>query len=344
MSPFLNLHHLEALAIDRLPAALADHVVRGAGDEWTLRENRAAFERFPILPGSYRDIAVPDLATSILGERLSMPVILSPSGGHGAFHADAERATAHAARAESVLLTLSTWSTLSLEDVAQTDAPRWFQFYHPQDAGLARELLQRVRAAGYTAIVHTVDTTVPGIREANIRNGFTWPADLHHGNFPGLPQGAAFKRDLGWRDLAFVQAESGLPVIPKGIMHPRDAMQAIEQGAAGLWLSNHGGRQLDGAPSALSVLPRIARAVPSSVPIIVDGGVRRGQDIFRALALGASAVAIGRPVIYGLTVGGEAGVRSMLSCLRAELENVLQLAGVADIAQIDASCLAVAVQ
>jgi len=336
----LNLLEIEARAERIIPPAAFGFIARGAGDEWTLRENRLAFDRREILPRVYASVTQTDTSITILGSRLRTPIIAPPTMGHGLAHAVAEIGTAQGVRDAGGLLTLSTLSNRSIEDVAAvTDGPRWFQLYQQQDDGITRELLQRARAAGYTAIVHTVDVTVGGNREANIRNKFAWPRSLPLANFATTAGVSKPKSGLGWRDLEFVQKASGLPVIPKGILRADDAVQAAKLGAAGIWISNHGGRQLDGTPAAFTVLPTIADAVAGRVPLILDGGVRRGQDVFKAIALGATAVATGRPTLYGLALGGRNGVHAVFEKLTEELKNVMHLAGADDLAKLSPEVL-----
>jgi len=257
--------------------------------------------------------------------------------GHGLVHRDAEVGTVRGVHGAGGQFVLSTLSNASIEDVAAASTgPRWFQLYQQQDDGITRELLQRARAAGYTAIVHTVDVTVGGNREANQRTGFHWPANLPLANLRGPNRP---KVGLSWRDLEFVQKESGLPVIPKGILHPDDAREALQRGAGGLWLSNHGGRQLDGAPAAFTVLREVAQINAGRVPIIIDGGIRRGLDVFKAMADGAQAVALGRPTIYGLALGGSAGVAATYRKLAEELRIVMQLSGARNVADIGRATL-----
>lgn len=331
----LNLIEIEERARAVIPPAAFDFIARGAGDEWTLRENRLAFDRRQIWPHIYASVSVADTSTSLLGSKLATPLISPPTMGHGLAHSSAEIGTARGVAAAGGLMTLSTLANRSIEDVAAASSgPRWFQLYQQVDDGVSRELLQRARAAGYRAIVHTVDVLQGGNREANIRNRFTWPASLPLANFARTGGVSHPKSGLSWSDLEFIQKTSGLPVIVKGVLRADDAALAIKAGAAGLWISNHGGRQLDGAPAAFTALPAIAEVNAGRVPLIIDGGVRRGQDVFKALALGASAVALGRPTLYGLSLGGEQGVAEVYRKLTEELQMVMHLSGTANIAAI----------
>lgn len=340
-----NLIEIEAQAARVIPAGAFSYIAGGAGDEWTMRENRAAFNRQLIVPRVLSGKGTPDLRTQILGTAITSPVIITPVAAHGLAHASAEAGTARAAAAAGTILGVSTVSTLNLEQVARAAAgPKWFQLYMLQDTDYSAQLLRRARAAGYRAIVLTVDTTVVGNREDGLRQRFQFP--LQPGNLLGddpsapiPPARRTFAHKIDQKTIEFVIRESGLPVIIKGISHPDDAIKAIAAGAAAIQVSNHGGRQLDGAPAAYTVLPTIAKAVNGSVPIIFDSGIRRGQDVFKALASGADVVAIGRPVLYGLALGGWQGVQSVLELLNRELAMTMQLAGVETVAEIRGAVL-----
>ncbi|ENO89432.1 alpha-hydroxy-acid oxidizing protein [Thauera linaloolentis] len=335
-----NLLELEEAAAKVIPAAGFDYIAGGAEDEWTLRENRAAFGRKQVAQRVLTGKVVTDTATTILGSRIAMPVIIAPMGGHGIAHVSAEAGTARGAAAAGTLHTVSTVATLSLEEAAQAaDGPRWFQIYLTNDDGFNAELLQRARAAGYNAIVFTVDVPVGGNRDRDRRNGFVYPAAAAPRNFldaSGRPRAIdrGFKSRLDADSIDFVKRHSGLPVVVKGVAAPDDARLALDAGAAGIQVSNHGGRQLDGTPAAFSVLPAIADAVQGRVPLIFDSGVRRGTDVFKALASGADVVALGRPVLYGLALGGWQGVQSVLQQIERELRTVMQLAGAATVDDI----------
>ncbi len=337
-----DLERLEAMARPAIPKGAFDFFAHGAGGEWTLRENRLAFERLPILPRVLTDKGPPDLRTSLLGIPLASPILLAPIGLQGLAHVTAEAGTARGASTSGTLMTASTVSTLSLEQIAAAaPGPKWFQLYLMKDQGFSRALIQRARAAGYRAIVLTVDTTATGDREWDGMDRFRFPVGF--GNFAGRPGGAniealngAFAVRIGPEAVEFVAKESGLPVVVKGILHPEDARRAIAAGASAIQVSNHGGRQLDGSPATISALPAIAEAVQGRVPIILDSGVRRGQDVFRALARGADVVGLGRPYIYGLILGGAGGVSSVMRVIERELAIVMQLAGTNSVDEIKA--------
>jgi len=342
----INLRDLEDLAQKVIPKGGFDYIRGGAGDEWTLQENLASFLRVPIQPHYLSGIKDPDISTTLLGIKLSLPVITPPMGGHRLAHVDGEVATASGTAAAGSLMAVSSVSNIALEQVmAGSAGPKWFQIYFPEDPGFARELLQRAKQAGYRGIIVTIDTTAASNRERDTRNQFRSPPELGHGNLPAANSGyagsiASFKHDLGWDDIELAQQLTGLPVIIKGVLSPGLASQAVDHGAAAIIVSNHGGRQLDGVPGTFSVLPKIVESVKGRIPIILDGGVRRGQDVFKALATGANCVAVGRPVMYGLALGGPLGVQSVYDRLRAELLMTMQLAGAKNIAAINRSYLA----
>ena len=344
----INLIDIETRASRVLAPGAFSYIAGGAGDEWTLRENRNAFNRQLIVPRVLSGKTAPDLRTQILRTAIVSPIIITPVAAHGLARITAEAGTARGAAAAGTILGVSTVSTLALEQVAAAAGPKWFQLYMLQDVAYSAKLLRRARAAGYRAIVLKADTTVVGNREDSLRQRFQFP--LQPGNLLGDDPAApiplarrTFESRLDRKTIEFAIRESGLPVIVKGINHPDDALLAIDAGAAAIQVSNHGGRQLDGAPGAFSVLPAVAKAVNQRVPIIFDSGVRRGQDVFKALASGADVVAVGRPVIYGLALGGWQGVRSVLELLNRELSMTMQLAGVHTVADIRATALQPAV-
>ncbi len=342
----VTLRDLEAQAEKVLSSYAFAYAAGGAGDEWTMRENEAAINRWVIEPNFLSGNLAPDLTTSLFGSQLAMPILTAPMAAHALFHAGAEAATTKGTGEAGSIYVSSSSSSLDLETIAAAGAgPKWFQIYFPSDRGYARELLQRAKAAGYKAIVITVDATMTSNRERMLHVSGQPVPMRQSGNKPRTPgidpqKTEIQKLDLNWDDVAFCGGETGLPVIVKSIISVRNVMQAVELGCAGVWISNHGGRQLDNSPAPFTVLPRIADAVNGRVPIIVDGGIRRGQDVFRALALGASAVAIGRPILYGLALGGAGGVGSVLQHLRHELQMVMQLAGAPTIKSVTREAVA----
>jgi isopentenyl diphosphate isomerase/L-lactate dehydrogenase-like FMN-dependent dehydrogenase len=333
---FFNLRELEPAAEKIIPKGGFGYIASAAGDEWTKHENEAAYQRITIKPHYLSGLASADTTTTLLGEKLSMPIITTVMGGHGIAHTSAEAGTAKGTGAAGTMFIAPSQSNVTLEDTAKASGgPKLFQIYIPADRGVARDVLMRAKAAGYRAVVVTIDAFVSSNRETDLRNHFRSP--LPNANFPGQVSGyglSPFKTDLGWDDIAFVQEVTGLPVLIKGVLSPELANQAVEHGVAGIQVSNHGGRQLDDTPATITVLPQIATAVRGRIPIIVDGGIRRGQDVFKALALGANAVAIGRPILYGLALGGWMGVQQVLEHLNQELTMTMRLAGAKTIGDI----------
>ena len=345
----INTAQLEIDAEKVLPSGGYGYIFGGSGAEYTKRDNLRAMEAVGIEPHFLSGVLKPDLSTTILGHRLPFPIVVPPMGSHGLAHVSKEIGTAQGVAAAGTLMMLSMQSNMSLEEVAAaTPGPKWMQLYFPADRGYARELIMRAKAAGYTAIVPTIDSTSAYPRDNNIRNNFRIPLSLGKGNAPvNEPdpiKGAAVmngrKIDLNFDDLVWIKEQTGLPVIPKGVMSPNTARQAIERGLDAVYVSNHGGRALDGVPAAITQLPRIADAVQGRVPIVFDSGIRRGQDVFRALALGADVVACGRPIMYGLALGGHLGVQSVLEYLRDDLYIVMQLAGTPNVAAISRDYIA----
>src|SRR5215204_5378472 len=294
-------------------------------------------------------------ATSVLGQAIALPVLIAPSGRHRLCHDEGERATARAARAAGTIYTMSTAATIAIEEIAPEAGPWWFQLYVYRDRGLTRELVARAEAAGASAVVVTVDVPQRGRREAEERIHFAMPSGVAtallaasegtcvstgaSGTAVAAEVNAVFDPTLTWEDLDWLASLSPLPILLKGILHPDDAARAVEYGARGILVSNHGGRQLDSAVAALDALPAVVEAVAGRVEVLVDGGVRRGTDVVKALALGARAVLIGRPIHWGLAVNGEAGVRHVLELLRAELALDLILCGVASPAEVNRSLI-----
>lgn len=335
----INLRDLEFEAKKILPPYSYAYISGGSGDEWTMRENEAAFNRWVIEPHFLTGVKTPDLSTTVLGSRLSLPVFTAPMGGQGMAHALKEIPNVKGTDAAGTLFVDSSVSNLSMEEIASASSgPKWFQIYYPANRDYARELLQRAKAAGYTAIVVTVDGTTFSNRERITRLGIQSP-NLGAGNGvknPGIDAHTAgeLKVDLNWDDVAYCQKVTDLPVIVKGVLTPALALESVKRGCAGIWVSNHGGRAIDNTAAAISALPPIVEAVGGKTLILVDGGIRRGQDVFRALALGADATAIGRPVLYGMAIGGAQGVQSVYARLKTELQMVMQLAGAPNVKSI----------
>jgi len=348
---FLNLRELEAAASERLSAMAWGYYAGGARDEITLRDNPAAWARLRLFYRVLAGVGPRDLSTTILGQRMSMPIIAAPTAFQRLAHPEGERATVRACGAAGVGMILSTLSTTAVEEVAAAaQGPLWFQLYMYKDRGLTRALVQRAEAAGCQALVLTVDAAIIGTREKDARSRFHLPDGLEAANLSGAglsglsqdDRGSALSRyvrelmktDLGWNDLAWLQSITALPILIKGVIHPADAARAVRAGVDGIVVSNHGGRQLDTAPATAEALPGVIEAVGGAVPVLVDGGVRRGTDVVKALSMGASAVLVGRPVLWGLAVGGADGVGLMWEMLRAELDEAMALCGCERIEQI----------
>lgn len=340
----INLHDYEEAARHKMPRMAFDYYASGANDEITLRENPGAFQRLSLQYRVLRDVSTCSLAASLLGHDLDLPLLLAPTAFHGLAHPEAERASVRAAGRLGTLMTLSTMSNTAMEDV--TDAatgPVWFQLYVYKDRDLTAGLVRRAEAAGCRALVLTVDLPPLGQRERDVRNRFQMPPGLEAKNL--LPAGLGditdnadgsalasytdtlFDPSLTWKDVTWLADLTDLPLVIKGIVHPDDARLAIDHGAKAVWVSNHGGRQLDTAVATVDVLPEIVEAVGDTAEVILDGGIRRGTDILKALALGARAVAVGRPLLWGLAVDGEDGVVHALGLLRRELEVAMGLCG-----------------
>jgi isopentenyl diphosphate isomerase/L-lactate dehydrogenase-like FMN-dependent dehydrogenase len=328
----LNVWDYEALAEQRLEAGAFGYYAGGANDELTLAENVAAFRRWQLRPRVLVDVAEPSTATTVLGHDVSMPLLVAPTAFHRVAHPDGEIGMARAAKAAGTIMCLSSLTTTLPSEVAAVGGARWFQLYVFRDEGMTRFLLDQVRDGGYTAVLLTVDAPVAGRRERDFRTGFTIPEGTHavafgRGGLTPADVFAAVSASLSWRDVEWLAAEVDLPVIVKGVLTAEDARLACEHGAAGVVVSNHGGRQLDCVAATIDALPEVVEAVDGRIEVLVDGGVRRGADVVKALALGARAVLAGRAPLWGLVADGEAGARRVLELLRAEIELALQLVG-----------------
>ncbi len=350
-APLVNLFDFEKAAATRLPKMTYDYYAGGALDEVTLRENHAAYERIPLYYRTLVDVSRRTPETTVLGERVSMPVLVAPTAFHGMAHPDGELATARAAASAGTVMVVSTLSNTRVEDIAAVSTgPLWFQLYIYKDREATRDLVARVEAAGCRVIMLTVDAPIIGPRERDVRNRFSLPGGLTVKNLLGAGQGtmtadaggsglAAYVASyidpaISWRDVEWLLGITKLPLIVKGIARGSDARRAVEMGARGVSVSNHGGRQLDGAPATIDALPGVVDAVEGRAEVFIDGGVRRGTDVIKAVARGASAVMVGRPVLWGLAVDGERGVERVLGILRDEIDNAMALCGCTSVADI----------
>lgn len=340
----------EPYARERMTEQAWAYIAGGAADEVTLRDNSAAFQRLTLRPRVLQDLSGGNTRLSLFGQSFLHPIMLAPVAFQALAHPEAEMATVLGASAMQAGMVVSTQATTLLEDVAATaTAPLWFQLYIQPDRDFTRDLVLRAERAGYQAIVVTVDAPVNGLRNREQRSGFAFPAGVEAVNLRGMralpPQrGEAGSQILlgshlldaapTWQDLAWLRSLTKLPVLVKGIVTTEDAARAVTEGIDGIIVSNHGGRTLDGLPATLDALPGVVAAVEGRVPVLMDGGIRRGGDVFKALALGARAVLVGRPYIYGLAAAGATGVSHVLYLLRAELEVTMTLAGCRDLAAI----------
>jgi 4-hydroxymandelate oxidase len=328
----LNVWDYERLAAERLAPGPHGYYAGGAGDELTLRDNLEAFRRRKLRPRLLVDVAACTTATTVLGQDVSMPLLVAPVAFQRVAHPDGEVAMARAAKAAGTIMCLSTIATSTPTEVAATGAALWFQLYVFRDDGVTRELIAQARDGGFRALVLTIDAPVRGNRERDARTAFTIPEDIRiaalgRGGMTPQQVFAAISPSLTWHDLERICSESGLPLLVKGVLTAEDAELACEHGASGVVVSNHGGRQLDGVSATLDVLEEVVDAVGGRVEVLVDGGVRRGTDVVKALALGARAVLAGRAPLWGLVADGEDGARRVLELLQAEILSALQLVG-----------------
>ena len=366
-----SLDAIRAMARRALPRPVFDFADGGAETEYTLRRNEAAYSDVELLPQPLRDVAERDLSVELFGRRLALPVMIGPTGLSGLFWPEGEIAAARAAAAAGVAFCLSHGSTCTIEELAAAaNGPRWMQVFVYRDRGFTREFLERAAASGFEALVLTTDNKLVGNRERDIRSGFTipprfTPVDLAAmagklpwlmrmgprlpkitfanyaslgakmdissiaGKLPGL-----LDQSLTWPDIEWLRGLWKGPFLLKGILHPKEAAEAVARGVDGVIVSNHGGRQLDGVPGCLDALPGVVAAVGGRIPVLIDGGIRRGTDVLKALALGASLCMIARPHLFGLAVAGEAGVARVLDVLRREIDRAMGLLGVRRISEL----------
>jgi isopentenyl diphosphate isomerase/L-lactate dehydrogenase-like FMN-dependent dehydrogenase len=351
-----DLTALEDAAHEVMTPTAFRYVVGNAGTGATARANRAAFDQWCLLPRMLRDVSRRDVTVSLFGQRLPAPVLLAPVGAQTVVHPEGELVSARGAAAVGLPFVLSTASSHTLEDVAEAagDTPRWFQLYWPSDRSVAESLVRRAEASGYTALVVTVDAPAFGYRPADLDGGYL--PFLHGAGIANFTSDRAFREGLPenadqtailahwarifanptltWHDLPWLREVTTLPILLKGILQPDDACRALDGGVDGVVVSNHGGRQLDGAVAALDALPAIRAAVGDAFPVLLDSGVRTGTDVVKALALGADAVLYGRPYLYGMALDGQRGVTHVLRCLLAETELALALTGCTSIEDI----------
>jgi isopentenyl diphosphate isomerase/L-lactate dehydrogenase-like FMN-dependent dehydrogenase len=354
---------LEAAVAEQAEPRIADYVFGGAGSGDTMRANLEAFRRWRIVPRVLRDLSQRDLSTSVLGTEMPAPVLLAPIGVQKILHPEGELVTARAAAELGLPLITSTASSYSFEEIGEANggSPRWFQLYWPNDPELAASFVSRAESSGYSAIVVTVDNFVPGWKPRDLEQaylpalegvgiahyltdpvfltGLEKPPDEDLGAAIGAFVGVFTNASLTWDDLEWLRGKTSLPIVLKGILHPDDAREARDRGVEGIVVSNHGGRQIDGAIASLDALPEVVDAAGEEIAILLDSGVRSGSDIVKALALGADAVLVGRPVLWGMALDGQTGVETVLRCLLAELDLTLALSGHTRPAELDRSAL-----
>ena len=357
------LADFEALARERVSHMAWEYIQGGAGDENTLRWNREAYERLLLKPKVLVDVSHIDTRVTLFGDEHASPILLAPTAYHKLLHPEGEIATARGAAQAGAAMVLSSFSTVSVEEVAAASkAPLWFQIYAQADHRFTRDLIQRAEAAGCRALCLTVDTPILGPRNREDRCNFALPEGLERANLHGLKMEgqdsdvstlhsahrtidehsiytAMLDAALSWKDVDWLRSVSKLPLLLKGVLNPDDAARAVEAGVSGIIVSNHGGRNLDTVPATLDVLPLIAEKISGRIPVLMDGGIRRGTDVLKAIALGANAVLIGRPQLYGLAAAGAEGVARVIEILRREFEMAMALTGRPTIASLDRSVL-----
>lgn len=344
----LNLADYEAAARSSLTEQVFGYYSSGADDEVTLRDNRDGFARWSLRPHMLQGVAEANPAITLFSRKYASPIFIAPTAMQKLAHVDGELAMARAAQAARATMILSTASTYPMEEIRAAGSEcMWFQLYCNKDPGITTALVEKAEALGFAALVVTADLPVLGNREIDQRNGFRMPSELQLVNLRAVHEKrqlpvtsdtelivAQFKPDLSFRDIAWLCGQTKLPVLVKGILRGDDAVMCLDHGASGIFVSNHGGRQLDTAPSTISVLPEIVDAVSGRCPVLLDSGVRRGTDVVKALALGASAIAVGRPPLWGLAVGGEAGATHVLNILHEETIRAMHLCGAATVSDL----------
>lgn len=335
----INVFDYEILAEERLNPAFWGYYAGGSDDEVSVQTNQSDFGRIRLRPRMLVDVSQCETRTSVLGAPVSMPILVAPSAFHCMAHPDGECATAQGTGAAGSLMIAATDSTRTIEDIAQAaSGPLWFQLYLYPTHDIAAQLVKRAEVAGCQAIVLTVDMPVLGHRERDRRNQFVIPPpSMTRANFAGIEANGHAWATVTWNDVEWLKSITSLPILVKGILTAEDALLALEHGVSGIIVSNHGGRQLDGAVSGIEALPEVVEAVARRCEVYVDGGIRRGTDILKALALGARAVLVGRPILWGLAVDGASGVQHVLQILHTELERAMKLSGCPTISSINRS-------
>jgi 4-hydroxymandelate oxidase len=337
LSEFVNLFDFEKKAEGKMTRMAYEYVASGAADEFTVRWNRQALDTIKLNPTVLTDITKLDTSVSLFGQKLNYPILVAPTAFHKIMHPEGELATARGAGAASATYVVSSFTTTPIEQLAKVaTGPLWFQLYVRDDRSFTKDLVQKVEANGCRALCITVDTPVAGARNRQDRVNFKLPDDVHA---PYMVSPGPQKLPLTWKEIEWLISFAKIPVLVKGILNPDDAEKAIQSGVSGIIVSNHSGRNLDTVPATIEALPRIVARINKRVPVLMDGGIRRGTDVLKAIALGANAVLVGKPICFGLACGGAEGVTKVLTILRKEFELAMVLTGRATIADINESVI-----
>ncbi len=337
ISQIVNLFDFEKLAVSKMANMAYEYVASGAADEFTVRWNRQALDAIKLNPTVLVDVSQINTNTSLLGLDLPYPILIAPTAYHKIMHPEGELATARGAGDASAVYVVSSFTTTPLEEIARVATqPLWLQLYVRDDRHFTKDLVQEAEYQGCRALCITVDTPVAGARNRQQRVNFALPHGIHT---PHMQDAFALTKSLTWKDIEWLKSFAKIPVLLKGILNPEDAEKAVQSGVSGIIVSNHSGRNLDTVPATIEALPRIAEKVNKRIPILMDGGIRRGTDVLKAIALGANAVLVGKPICFGLACGGAEGVTKVLEILRNEFELAMALTGKTTIAEIDSSVI-----
>jgi 4-hydroxymandelate oxidase len=345
LQEIINLFDFERMAAGKMSKMAYEFVASGAADEITVKWNREALDKLKIQTQVLNDVANLDTKVSLFGLEIPYPILIAPTAFHKLMHPEGEIATARGAGAADAIYVVSSFTTTPIEEIAKVaKKPLWFQLYVVDDRSFVKDLVQKVEAQGCRALCITVDTPISGVRNRQQKANFKLPDDLHapymiDTAFATNGESLKFKKSLTWTDIEWLKSLTKLPVLLKGILNPNDAEKAIQIGCSGIIVSNHSGRNLDTVPATIEVLPSIVKKVNKRIPVLMDGGIRRGTDVLKAMALGASAVLVGKPICYGLACGGSEGVAKVLNILRKEFEFSMALSGRSTIASIDQSLI-----
>jgi len=337
LSEIVNLFDFEQLAAEKMTKMAYEYVASGAADEFTVRWNRQALDTIKLNPTVLADVTKLDTSVSLFGHKLPYPILIAPTAFHRIMHPEGELATARGASAASTIYVVSSFTTTPIEEIAKVATqPLWFQLYVRDDRAFTKDVVQKAEAQGFRALCVAVDTPVFGARNRQRRVKFKLPDDV---NAPYMVSLGPQRIPVTWKDIEWLKSFAKIPVLVKGILNPKDADKAIQTGVSGIIVSNHSGRNLDTVSATIEALPRIAEKVNKRIPILMDGGIRRGTDVLKAIALGANAVLVGKPICFGLACGGAEGVAKVLEILRNEFELAMALTGRATIAKIDSSVI-----